>query len=116
MGVTPQVTVRPIFYLVSVWPDGHECSDAATWCLTVAYRGRGQWTVEQGWSEGRGQKPVMDVGGRWHTDRPGHPGLRFSLDRALELASRHAPAVRKAGITAAEALRLHDAHGCPEER
>jgi hypothetical protein len=106
--------VRPAAYLVSVWPDGHECGDAATWCLMVTYRGHGQWAVERGWNEGRG-KIVLGADGRWHTDAPGHPGLRFSRDDALALARRHAPAMMTGGMTAADALRLHYQHGCPDE-
>lgn len=107
------VSVRPIAYIVSLWPDGHDCEDVAGFCLKVAYRAPGEWASEQGWAKGS-HKPVMDVGGHWHFGRPGHPGLRFTRDAALALARRHAPAVTVRGVTAAEAFRIHDQRGCPD--
>jgi hypothetical protein len=107
------VSAWPTAYIVSPWPAGHDCEDVAGFCLKMTCRGNGQWATEQGSAEGS-HKPLMDVGGHWHFDRPGHPGMRFTQAAALALARQYAPAVTARGVTAAEAFKAHDQRGCPD--
>jgi hypothetical protein len=109
--VAGKVEVRPVHYLVTVWPDGHDCPEAALWCLLVTNRGHGRWAVEQGWSHG--DKIVLTRSGEWKDDRRGDPGYRFSQQEALELARRHAAVLTIAGRTAAQVMRQHRETGCP---
>jgi hypothetical protein len=106
-----EVHVRPVEYLVTVWPEGHDCSEASLWSLLVDYRGHGNWAVEQGWSHGS-PKIVLTRSGEWDCDQRGDPGYRFTLDEALELARAHAPAIEIAGRTAAGAMAEDLARGC----
>ena len=106
-----EVHVRPVEHLVTVWPEGHECSEASLWSLLVAYRGSGLWSVEQGWSHGS-PKIVLTRAGEWDYDQRGDPAYRFTFDEALELARAHAPLIEIAGRTAAEAVAEHLARGC----
>lgn len=101
---------RPVAYLVTIWPEGHECSDATMFSLLVRYHGNGQWAVEGGWTSGD-RKMVLGVDGDWHLD---NPGLRFPLEDALRLAEAHAPRIAVCGITAAQALAWHQEHSCPD--
>jgi hypothetical protein len=108
----PVVHVRPVEYLVSVWPEAHEaCPDAASTSLLVTYRGRGTWAVEEGWSHG--DKIVLTCSGEWDLDRRGDPDYRFTLDEALELARQHAATLTIAGHAVTEILREHTGRGCP---
>lgn len=109
MGVRRQ----PVTYLVTVWPEGHECGDMMLFSLLVQYRGDGRWAVEQGWSSGS-PKPVLGTDGNWHMDERGNPELRFTLDDALRLAEAHAPRITVRGVTAAQVLARHEEHGCPD--
>jgi hypothetical protein len=107
-----EVHVRPVEYLVSVWPEAHEaCPNAASTSLLVTYRGYGTWAVEQGWSHG--DKIVLTRSGEWDLDRRGDPDYRFTLDEARELARRHAAMLTIAGHTVTEILREHIERGCP---
>jgi hypothetical protein len=99
--------------VVSAWPPDHECHEAALWSLRVAYRGGGRWAVEQG--QGHGDKPVLTRSGQWAIDQRGDPEYRFTLGEALDAARVHAPAVTIADHTAAEALAVHLARGCPDQ-
>jgi hypothetical protein len=106
-----EVHVRPVEYLVSVWPEAHEaCPDAASASVLVTYRGYGKWAVEQGWSHG--DKIVLTRSGQWDLDRRGDPGYRFTLDEALELARRHAATLTIAGRAVTEIVRKHIETGC----
>lgn len=110
--VAGEVQVRPVHYLVTVWPDGHDCCEAALWCLLVTYRGHGRWAVERG----RGysdDKIVLTRSGQWKYDRRGDPGYRFSREEALDLARWHAATLTIAGRTAAQVMRQHVETGCP---
>jgi hypothetical protein len=108
------VCVQPTGYLISLWPEGHECDDMVTWCLKVTYRGNREWAIEQGWTGGS-RKPVMAADGSWHADNHSHPvPLRFTLDEALDVARRHAADVKFGGVTAAEAFSRHEQEGCPD--
>ncbi len=110
-AVMGEVHVRPVEYLVTAWPDGHECAEAAHWSLLVTYRGHGKWAVEQGWSHG--DKLVLTRSGQWDLDKRGDPGYRFSLDEAIERARQHAATFTIAGHTAAEVMREHVKKRCP---
>lgn len=107
------VRTQPVTYLVTIWPEGHECTEVTLFSLLVQYRGNGQWAVEQGWTTGD-RKLVLGSDGRWHTDDPNNPLLRFPLEDALHLAGTHAEQVTLHGVTAAEALAQHQEHGCPD--
>jgi hypothetical protein len=110
--VTGGVQVRPVQYLVTVWPDGHDCPEAALWCLLVTCRGHGRWAVEQGLGYSD-EKIVLTRSGQWKYDRPGDPGYRFSREEALGLARRHAAVLTIAGRTAVQVMRQHMETGCP---
>ena len=105
------VHVRPVEYLVTVWPQGHDCADAATWCLLVSYRGDGKWAIEQGWSHG--DKIVLTRSGQWDLDKPGDPAYRYTREEALTIARQHAASIQIAGATAAQVMREHIDMGCP---
>lgn len=99
--------VRPAKYEVSVWPDGIECIDSATWKLDVEYRGRGLWAVSR-------MSMCLSSAGEWDWEmRPSDreddwlATHRFPLDEALELARQYAPSVTINGVTAAEVLARH---------
>lgn len=109
----PQVRRQPVSYLVTLWPEGHECHDVTLFSLLVRYRGDGKWSVEQGWTSGD-MKPVLGADGRWHVDERGNPRLRFPLDEALQLAEEHAADVTINGITTPQALARHQERGCPD--
>lgn len=106
-----EVHVRPVDYLVTVWPEGHDCSEASLWALLVAYRGNGRWAVEQGWSHGD-LKRVLTRSGEWDYDHRGDPGYRFTREEAIELARAHAPLIEINGHTATEVMAAHLARGC----
>jgi hypothetical protein len=110
-GPVTEVHVRPVEYLVTVWPEGHDCHEASLWSLLVTYRGNGRWAVEQGWSHGS-PKIVLTRSGKWDLDQRGDPHYRFTLEEALDQARQHAATVTIAGRTAAEAMREHLARGC----
>ena len=98
-------------YVVTVWPEGHECHDVILFSLLVRYRGRGQWAVEEGWSTGD-HKPVLGSDGKWHIDERGNPRLRFPIEEALRMAEEHAPSVTINGTTAVQALARCRERGC----
>lgn len=84
------VNVTVTEYLVTIWPRGHDCGEAARWCLVVRDRGGGRWAVEQSRSHGF-PKVVLSRSGQWVLDSPGgDPRCRFSLPEALDAARRHA--------------------------
>jgi hypothetical protein len=114
MPAGPTVHVHPASYLVSLWPEGHDCRDMATWSLLVTYRGQGWWAIELGWSHGS-MKPVLGADGHWHIDERGNLALRHRLDDALRLTRSHAATATVNGVTAAEALTRHEQAGCPDE-
>jgi hypothetical protein len=105
------VHVRPVEYLVTVWPEGHECSAVSNLSLLVTYRGSGQWAVEREWSQGS-PKIVLTRSGEWACDQRGDPGYRFTLGEALDLARAHAPLIEIGGHTAAQAAAECMARGC----
>jgi hypothetical protein len=105
------VHVHPVEYLVTVWPEGHDCHEASLWSLLVTYRGNGRWAVEQGWSHGT-PKIVLTRSGQWDHDQRGDPGYRFTRDEALEMARRHAATLTIAGHTAADVMKAHIAREC----
>lgn len=109
---TDGVRVRPVAYLITLWPDGHACPASGHWCLMVTDRGSGRWAVEQGWSHGC--KTVLTRAGQWAPDRRGDPNCRFTLDEALTLARRHASPLEAFGRHAARVIAEHTAKGCPE--
>lgn len=106
-----EVHVRPVEYLVTAWPEGHECSEAVHLCVLVAYRGSGLRSVEQGRSHGS-PKIVLTRSGEWDYDQRGDPGYRFTYDEAMELARAHAPLIEINGRTAAQFVAEHLAWGC----
>ena len=110
--IAGEVQVRPVHYLVTVWPDGHDCYEAGLWCLLVTNRGHGKWAVERGRSHSD-DKSVLTRSGQWRYDRPGDPGYRFSREEALDLARKHAATLTIADRTAVQAMRQHMETGCP---
>ena len=107
-----EVRILPVSYLVTAWPeDLADNADAATWCITVEYRGHGLWAVLRGSGH---RSPCLSTDGRWsyehipseRTDewRAKH---RFPLERALELAREMAPKVLINGMSAWECIIWH---------
>lgn len=101
------VWARVRSYDVSVWPDDIECIDSETWKLTVEYRGHGKWAIVRG-------RSCLGSNGEWDWEmRPSEredewlAAHRFPLAEALDLARRHAPAVKINGMTAVEVLARH---------
>jgi hypothetical protein len=94
-------------YDVSVWPDEIECMDSETWKLTVEYRGHDLWSVSRGHA-------CLNADEEWDWEmRPSErddewlTSHRFSLQKALLLAEKHAPDVTINGMTATEVLERH---------
>jgi len=106
-----EVFERPVAYEVSVWPPEHGgCIDSATWCVTVADRGRGLWAVLRG---GTGSTVCLSAAGKWefepspsNRDDKWLAAHRFPLEEALQLAREHAPKVTVNGMTAVQVLAL----------
>jgi hypothetical protein len=100
------VHVRPVKYLVSVWPEGEETVNTFSFSITVSYRGKSRWAVER-------SMYVLSADDAWDyevsDDRDNDEWLtahRFSLEDALALASKHAPNVSVMGKTAVEILAM----------
>jgi hypothetical protein len=106
-----EVYERPTAIEVTIWPEDAECLDAFTWCVTVAYRGRGKWAVLRGDS---GSRVCLGRDGKWdHEPSPSSrdddwlADHRFGKDEALALAREWAPKVDINGYEAVEVLARH---------
>ena len=98
---------RETSYDVSVWPPEIECIDSDTWKLIVDYRGNDLWSVNRG-------AVCLNASEEWDWEmRPSErddewiASHRFSLQKALVLAAKHAPNVTINGLTAVEVLARH---------
>ncbi len=96
------VSVRPIAYAVSMWPEGEETVNTSGWTIKVEARGHGKWAVLHS-----GQ--CLGTDGEWDwesipSDRSDEwlATHRFDLDTALDLAQEAAPRVVINGMTPAQ--------------
>lgn len=113
------LSVRPVAYKVTIWPETVHCVDQALWCVTVRDEGFGNWSVRRG--SGSSDAPVLGRDWLWH-----HENLpsertpeeiaehRFTHDEAVERAREMAPRVWVQGLSVTEAIARHEAKGrCP---
>ena len=111
-GDPADVRVAPAEYVVTIWPEGHDCVESSQWCLVVRERRHGQWSVEQG--RATGPRLVLGRDGHWVLDRPGDTALRFPLAEALQAAKQRAASFTSCGRTPADVLKDHADRGCTE--
>lgn len=114
-GVTG-VSVRPVAYKVTIWPDDVHCMDQALWCVSVQDEGFGNWSVRRGSMSG--SAPVLGRDWLWHHENQPSERTpeeiaqhRFTHDDATERAKEIAARVWVQGMTAAEAVARHAAKG-----
>jgi hypothetical protein len=109
--------VHAVKYIVTVLPDYEEFEDWPYFVVTVTYRGKGRYAVYQGAWESNSLPYAANGDGEWdmegseqREDTAWLDRHRFSLDQALRMARRLAPAVGiyshrdKKFITAADLL------------
>jgi hypothetical protein len=115
-----EVQVRPVAYVVTVWPESVTCMDAALWCVSVLDESYGNWSVRRGHVSGdrppSGQEaPALGRDGKWHYENlPSQRKAaelerdRFTLEEARKLAEDMAPRVELNGMTAVDAYVRHE--------
>ena len=107
----PKVRTEPSAYVVTIFPEGHECLDAERFSIAVRRRSRNKWSVYRGQGHLSGPQECMTARGQWAVDE-GRRDQLFSLDGALRLAQIWAPQVEFGGWVAAEFVPYHLAQGC----
>lgn len=123
--------MRPVAYVVTIWPESVSCMDSALWCVSVCDESYGNWSVRRGRVAGDrppsgSASPALGRDGKWHygnqpseRTREEIEQHRFTLEEALELARDMAPRVELNGIIATVAVARHEARrlglkgGCP---
>jgi hypothetical protein len=110
------VSVRPVSYKVTIWPDDVHCMDQAIWCVTVRDDGFGNWSVRRG--DLSASDPVLGRDWLWHHEnKPSErttqeiSQYRFTHDNAMERAREVAARVEVQGMSAPEAVARHAAKG-----
>ena len=110
------VSVRPVAYKVTVWPESVHCMDQAMWCVSVQDEGFGNWSVRRGCASW--DAPALGRDWLWHYENQSSSRTReeitehrFTLEDALERAREVAPRVSMQGMTATEAIARHQAKG-----
>lgn len=107
MATDIPVYIHERMFLVTIWPEDSDSSNADYFCLTVAWVS-GRWGVFRGRGAGG---PCMNGCGTWSSGPADGESLehwlnnhRFSLNAALHLAREWAPKMRLGRWTAAGVL------------